>query len=201
MQKKVKVLSTLEEIKVYSDPYRIQIMNTFYKLGRPATVKEVADTMGEVPAKVYYHVKKLDKIGLVELVSTREINGIIAKYYQAFEGDIHINHKEVSGPVKQMMLSETQKLINSMFDQYKQKFLQVMTAESEPIANTTSKTIHVTHDEAIQLLRDIRELLKPYEQKRSQEGITEVDFFASMSGAVTGSSPDQTSDFVSKSDS
>lgn len=43
---KDKVLSTIEEIKIYSDPYRIQIMNMFHRQGRPSTVKEIADLMG-----------------------------------------------------------------------------------------------------------------------------------------------------------
>lgn len=57
-----KVLSTIEEIKIYSDPYRIQIMNMFNRQGRPSTVKEIADQMGEVPAKVHYHVKSWRKL-------------------------------------------------------------------------------------------------------------------------------------------
>lgn len=44
-------MTTLEEIKIYSDPYRLQILNVLNKMGRPATVKEVADRMGMCPPK------------------------------------------------------------------------------------------------------------------------------------------------------
>ena len=72
----------MKEIKAFSDPYRMMIMKQYYKLARPATVKQIADEMGEVPAKVHYHVKKLESVGILKLKHTKEINGIIAKFYE-----------------------------------------------------------------------------------------------------------------------
>ncbi len=80
--KSVKTLTSMKEIKAFSDPYRMMIMNQYYKLARPATVKQIADEMGEVPAKVHYHVKKLESVGILKLKHTKEINGIIAKFYE-----------------------------------------------------------------------------------------------------------------------
>ncbi len=79
--KNVKILTTLEEIKSFSDPYRIIILKHYFRLKRPCTVKQIADEMGEVPAKVHYHVKKLEASGILCLNHTKEINGILAKYY------------------------------------------------------------------------------------------------------------------------
>lgn len=76
------VISEIKAIKTYSDPYKQMILQTYYNLMRPATVKQVSDIMGEVPAKVYYHVKKLEEYGFLKLCYTRDINGIIAKYYE-----------------------------------------------------------------------------------------------------------------------
>ncbi|MGL5244429.1 MAG: ArsR/SmtB family transcription factor, partial [Sarcina sp.] len=74
-------LTTLEQIKAYSDPYRLKIITFLRNNREAATVKEIADFFGEVPAKVHYHIKKLEKAGILELVRTKEIKGIIAKYY------------------------------------------------------------------------------------------------------------------------
>lgn len=49
---------------------------------KPATVKQIADKLGEVPANIHYHVKKLEKSNIVSLDHTEEIRGIIAKYYK-----------------------------------------------------------------------------------------------------------------------
>ncbi len=56
---KVRKISSDEEIKIFSDPYRMKIINAYIKAGKALTVKGVADLMGEVPAKVHYHVKKI----------------------------------------------------------------------------------------------------------------------------------------------
>ena len=95
--KDVKHLKTLEEIRAISDPYRYKILNCFYKIGEPITVKQLADELGEVPAKVHYHVKKMEKAGLLTLVHTKEINGIIAKYYEPTARHFRIEGKETEG--------------------------------------------------------------------------------------------------------
>lgn len=93
--KNVKILTTMEEIKSFSDPYRIIIMKQFFKMNKPATVKQVADEMGEVPAKVHYHVKKMVAAGLLRLNHTKEINGILAKYYEPSAKQFKIDNLEI----------------------------------------------------------------------------------------------------------
>lgn len=72
----------MEQIKTFSDPYRIKILNYFIDFNRPATVKQIADAMNEVPSKVHYHIKKMQKSNILTLVYTEEINGIVAKFYE-----------------------------------------------------------------------------------------------------------------------
>lgn len=172
-----KVLSTIEEIKIYSDPYRIQIMNMFNRQGRPSTVKEIADLMGEVPAKVHYHVKKLEKIGLLTMVSTREINGIIAKYYEPFSGEIHLRHKDEedeNSPLKQVFRSETLKLLNEMFEQSRQRFMNHAEHDRQEKRFISDMTLYATADEVEELYQQIVELCKPYLIKDGQKSDHQV---------------------------
>lgn len=74
-------LKKTEDIEVFLDPFRSKIMRVMRDRHEPMTVKQIADVIGEVPAKVHYHVKKLESIGVLAIKYTREINGIIAKYY------------------------------------------------------------------------------------------------------------------------
>lgn len=80
MQKE-RVLSTLEEIKVISDPFRFKILVLFNKESGSLTVKQMAVKLKEVPSKVHYHVKELERIGVLEIVETKEKGGIIEKFY------------------------------------------------------------------------------------------------------------------------
>ncbi|MDQ0090031.1 putative transcriptional regulator [Paenibacillus anaericanus] len=172
------ILTSLEDIRVYSDPYRLQIMNTFFNMDRPATVKEIADELGEVPAKVHYHVKKLEKIGLLKLVSTKNIKGIIAKYYLPFDGDIQIKHADASLPVQKMIISESQKLINNIFEQKKARFLGFVGSSEKPFGQLADLALYMTKEESEELIQKIREMCAPFEDKR--ENLAKHDFFLSL---------------------
>ncbi|MEO2213765.1 helix-turn-helix domain-containing protein [Paenibacillus amylolyticus] len=194
------VLSTIEEIKIYSDPYRIQIMNMFNRQGRPSTVKEIADQMGEVPAKVHYHVKKLEKIGLLTIVSTREINGIIAKYYEPFSGEIHLRHEDEdneNSPLKQVFRSETLKLLNEMFEQSRQRFMYQ--AENEDRMFLSDMTLYATREEVEQLYKNIIKLCEPYTTKENQQGEHEVfQLFSALSKPIMQTPASKTADAKEK---
>ncbi|CAM2883374.1 helix-turn-helix domain-containing protein [Paenibacillus sediminis] len=176
-----KVLTTIEEIKAYSDPYRIKIMNTFQKMGRPATVKEIADELGEVAAKVHYHVKKLEKVGLVELVETKEINGIIAKYYEAFSGDIRIKHEGMEDHIKQVFASETIALLSGLYDENKSRFLKYANRmDVSPFANLINNTLYLTQEEAEQFIDYIKSFAEAHSKKVRQKDIQAYEFFATI---------------------
>lgn len=121
--KKTKVLSTIEQVKAYNDPYRMEILLNFYKLKHPATGKEIADIMGEVPSKVHYHIKKMEKAGILELADTKEINGIIAKYYQPTAEEFEIKNEYIDENSKKVMLDEVGKAISKIYDTAKFEYL------------------------------------------------------------------------------
>lgn len=118
-----KVLSSKEEIKALSDPYKIEILTTFGFFGGPATVKQIADKMKETPAKVHYHVKKLEALDILKLVKTETINGIIAKYYEPTAKQFKVDSKKHQTDLVQHNLSETEKMISSIYDLSKKTFL------------------------------------------------------------------------------
>jgi len=79
--KKEKILSTLDEIKTISDPFRLKILFLFDEDNTPKTVKQMAVKLEEVPSKVHYHVKELERIGVLVIVKTMEKSGIVEKFY------------------------------------------------------------------------------------------------------------------------
>ena len=174
-------LKTPEEIKIYSDPYRLKIFYTFNRFGRPATSKEVADAMGEVPSKVYYHVKKLESIKLLKIVETREINGIVAKYYEPFKGNIRLKQEDIEPDVKKVYVSETQKLVQEMYEMSKRKFLDSIDSDSEHgSSQLTHNTLYLTKDEADKLMKDFEVLLTPYLSRRKGDSVHFYEIFLSL---------------------
>lgn len=48
----------------------------------PVTVSQIAEELNEKQSRLYYHVKKLEEAGLLELVETRMLGNLIEKYYK-----------------------------------------------------------------------------------------------------------------------
>lgn len=78
--KEILYLQTLEQIKAVTNPKRIAVLRTFGP-NKPLSAKMIAQELGETPSKIHYHLKELLKNGILEVVETREINGIIEKLY------------------------------------------------------------------------------------------------------------------------
>lgn len=78
--KEILYLQTLEQLKMITNPKRLAVLKTFAPL-KPLSAKMIAEELGETTSKIHYHLKELLKNGILEVVETREINGIIEKLY------------------------------------------------------------------------------------------------------------------------
>jgi DNA-binding transcriptional ArsR family regulator len=74
-------LETLEQLRAIADELRSRIVEALAH--RAMTVTQVGEMLGQAPAKIHYHVRELERVGLVRLVATREKSGILEKYYRA----------------------------------------------------------------------------------------------------------------------
>ncbi len=82
-------ITTLETLKVFSDPLRQQIIEAL--LEGQKTVKQVASELDLAPTKLYYHVNLLEEHGLIRVTDTRIVSGIIEKHYQSAAHSFEIN--------------------------------------------------------------------------------------------------------------
>ena len=76
----VYTVNNLETLKVMADPMRIQICELL--LPQPLTVKQMAAELDTPATKLYYHINLLEEHGLIKVVSTRIVSGIIEKHYR-----------------------------------------------------------------------------------------------------------------------
>jgi DNA-binding transcriptional ArsR family regulator len=72
-------ITTEAQFKAVADPLRARILVLLQH--EPLTAKQVADRLGAVPGTISHHVHVLENAGLVQVVATRLIHGIQAKYY------------------------------------------------------------------------------------------------------------------------
>jgi DNA-binding transcriptional ArsR family regulator len=73
------IVDDLEVLKVIAHSTRLDILQS---LKRPKTVKEIAQKLKLPATKLYYHVNLMEKHGLIQVVETNIVSGIIEKKYQ-----------------------------------------------------------------------------------------------------------------------
>lgn len=73
-------LQTTEQMRAISDELRQRIVEAM--LDRPLTATQVGERLGIPATRAHYHVRELERVGLVRLVETREKGGILEKYFQ-----------------------------------------------------------------------------------------------------------------------
>lgn len=81
MLKPVLTLTTYSQLKALSDPLRAEMMIRLCE--RPYTGQLLSEKFSISRAKIHYHLKELEKNGLIEIVYTEEKNGIVQKFYQS----------------------------------------------------------------------------------------------------------------------
>src|SRR5260221_14087956 len=81
-------IETNEQLRAIADMRRARILELLRD--QPMTVTQLGELMGEAPAKAHYHVRELERVGLLRLVQTREKGGILEKYYRAVAEDIQV---------------------------------------------------------------------------------------------------------------
>lgn len=88
-QEPIFIIRDLDTLKVIADPLRTQILEVL--ILQPLTVKQVAEKLGLAASKLYYHVNLMEKHGLIRVVDTRVVSGIIEKTYRAAATNLDID--------------------------------------------------------------------------------------------------------------
>ncbi|QOR36125.1 helix-turn-helix transcriptional regulator [Clostridium sp. 'deep sea'] len=175
--KEVQSLTTVEEIRAFVDPFRLDILRTYYNLGKPATVKQIADEMNEVPSKIHYHVKKLEKVNILKLHHTEEIKGIIAKYYLPTAKSYETKKKDDNDP--ELFLSEAQQMVENVMDTYKKKIFDII---KDKYVRICYQNLYLTDDELEEFTVMVESFIDSHNTKRDKANIKKHPVFFSIIG-------------------
>jgi putative molybdopterin biosynthesis protein len=81
---KVETLHAFEQIKLLSDSRRLQILRLL--MASPASLTQLAHTLGQSPAWVRHHILALESAKLIELSEVRITGKVTEKFYRAKAG-------------------------------------------------------------------------------------------------------------------
>jgi DNA-binding transcriptional ArsR family regulator len=171
-------LETIEQVRALADELRLRITDLLSK--QPMTVKQIGTTLKVSSGKVHYHVRELERVGLLKLVETREKRGILEKYYRTVAWSLNVPETLLS-----RLPDETFAQVSQFLQILAQGFTRVMAhavrtqqfeGEDAVALSLGAAQIWVTNDELKDLLRQMRDLFKAYRAPRGVLGEREVTF-------------------------
>ncbi|HEU4784591.1 MAG TPA: helix-turn-helix domain-containing protein [Ktedonobacterales bacterium] len=170
-------LETLEQLRAIADELRSRIAEALSH--RPMTVTQVGEMLGQAPAKIHYHVRELERVGLVRLVATREKSGILEKYYRAVARGFTASKTLL----RTVPSDEALAAMRAYLDNALQGFLRATEYtvrnqlwENPKVWGFNSTQIWVTTDEMKELAKRVQAELDRYSAPRGVEGEEERSF-------------------------
>ncbi len=78
--KDIEILTELQQVKALAIPLRIHMLKLL--VDEPMSASELADALNEKRNRLYYHITELEKVGILEVVETRQRGNLIEKLYR-----------------------------------------------------------------------------------------------------------------------
>lgn len=173
-------LESVEQLRAVSDDLRIRILEALER--QPMTVTQLGERLGLAPAKVHYHVRELERVGLLRLVQTREKGGVLEKYYRAIAQGLSVPAWLLRAVPPDALLTALAGLVQRLSDGVTRALMRKLrsAAESETSADTametgelieiSSVTAFMTDAEARRVSQRIHDLLNQYAAPRGVQG-------------------------------
>ncbi|WP_430882558.1 helix-turn-helix domain-containing protein [Fusibacter sp. JL216-2] len=140
--KDVLVVDDLAQLKAMSNSYRIQIIHAFED--EPATAKQISEKLGEPHSKVNYHLKTLEKVGIIRLVCEKPKYGVIEKYYEPVAKTFVLDSKSMQSDEK---LAQTMdKASMALFDRVAKDFYQANEAKKINTSKESTKGQYINYN-------------------------------------------------------
>lgn len=113
------VITDPETLKVISDARRLKIIRALYQ---PKTPKEVAALVEMPQTKLYYHLNQLEKFGLISVIATNVVSGIIEKTYRVSARRFRVDETALMGQSADG--NELSAMISAVFDNTRDELLR-----------------------------------------------------------------------------
>jgi DNA-binding transcriptional ArsR family regulator len=191
---KVYEINSLEQLRAMADQLRLSILERLVR--RAMTVTQLGEALGIAPAKAHYHVRELERVGLLRLVHTREKGGILEKYYRAVAEDIQVPRSLLSSAPTDEALAA----LGKIFSLASREFLAAAERDLRAgglggeVQGLMHTSLWMTADEVRTLAERLDELIKPYWQPRGVPEEREWTYFRTIHAVKVAESASDTPD-------
>ncbi|WP_312471587.1 ArsR family transcriptional regulator [Neobacillus sp.] len=171
-QKSVTIIETYEQLKAISDPLRTKML--IYLVEQPYTVHMLANELNLSRAKILYHIRELEKHGIIKLVRKEERGGNILKYYQAvargfIPADHLLNYVESKDATRQSFLEVLDRAKTRVLTAPEETF-ELHSSNVEEWTNLSLQTeFAVSKEKFLEFTQKYRELLETLKNMDTEE--------------------------------
>ncbi len=168
-------LESIEDLRTIADTLRVRLFDHLVR--QPLTVTQLAELVGETAAKIHYHVRELERIGVVRLVETREKGGVLEKYYRAVAKNITVTPDLLHGAPN----DELAAMVNEYFQLVSRETLQALNIavqhpDQHPSFTLSKQVLWATRDEYQAFMKQMAAATDAYNTPRGLEGEQEWVF-------------------------
>lgn len=170
------MIENLEQMRTVADDLRRRIVDSL--AARPMTVTQLGDLLGVAAAKTHYHVRELERVGLVKLVETREKGGVLEKYYRTIAKVLAVSPDVLKMIPPDESVALIEGVVRSQTASYLEAVRRTMRAKPpvEDIVAFTTGSLWMTNEEWERAVKRIEEALLPYRTTRNTPGEREIAF-------------------------
>ena len=164
------LVNELETLKVIAHNTRLDILQS---LKRPKTVKEVAKLIKLPATKLYYHVNLMEKHGLIQVVETNIVSGILEKKYQVVAHHYRIDNSLLTEQPDAS--KELEQMLSTIFNVTQSEIRRTVTnTEKNPFAEESSgilyrASLQLTAEQHAQFYGRLQSILEEITSQSSPE--------------------------------
>jgi DNA-binding transcriptional ArsR family regulator len=162
------IIKEYDQLKALSDPFRVKLMIRLVE--KPYTGQQLSEIFDLSRARIHYHLKELEKLGLIEIVKTEEKNGIVQKFYQSVASGFYpdssmLPHiKEITETKRHMMYGMLDRTMARVLSAPPEAFEQAGPEDpSEWNILATSLELKVTEEQFKSFIDGYFKLIKEYQ--------------------------------------
>jgi DNA-binding transcriptional ArsR family regulator len=164
---------SIEQMRAMADDLRQRIFELLVE--QPMTVTQVGERLGIAPAKIHYHVRELERLGLLRLVETREKGGILEKYYRSVARHFMVPMSLTRHADPTAIFDAANEFLQDVVRRFLSAFGKAARQGSgERTFSLTRDHIWITQEELEDVLKAQQEAVERFRQPRGIEGEQEM---------------------------
>ena len=167
------IINSVETVHMMSDPMRIRIAEV---LSEPRSVKEVAAIFNVPVTRLYYHINLMEEHGIIQVVDTQIISGLVEKKYQLIAKNFSIDDDIFSSDPK--VGRRVDEMVGAIFENVRRQLrLLISTREMQRDEDGTKaddriklnyNLVALTPDELESFDAEIEKLIERYAPDRAE---------------------------------